>query len=198
MQILRTFLKVFDYVMEESWGILVNVCLASPHCNSMLIQMTVVTGVATKTLPLSSSAWTSWACATPNSHCFLHLLARSLILFGRLNPRSAAISRHGMFKAKWFKVCRTELNGPDCQEILQLAHFYSIYLYLNVVAALSLFIMSQNLFFSLRFDHICLTSLWTVLIDLLILHYLIMSYIFDTTAGCSVHLYRIKNDTYIS
>lgn len=66
-----------------------------------------------------------------------HSLVAVLILFGRLNPRIAAISGatsaevsrkqkfawHGMFKAKWFKVCRTELNGSDSHGILQPAHF---------------------------------------------------------------------------
>lgn len=77
MRVLRMVLKVFDYVMEESWGTLVNLCLASPHCNSVLIQMIVVIGVASKILPLSSSAWTSWACASPSCHWFFHLVARS-------------------------------------------------------------------------------------------------------------------------
>lgn len=101
-------------------------------------------------------------------------LVAVLILFGRLNPCSTAISGatsaeflsrkqnfgwHGMFKVKWFKVCRTELNGPDCQDILQSAHYYSIYLYLNIVAALSLFIISQNLF-------------WHLVLTIFVLHFL--------------------------
>lgn len=136
MRVLRMVLKVFDYVMEESWGTLVNLCLDSPHCNSVLIQMTVVRLVKyCLCLPLHGLHGLVRRPAVIGFSIFSlnHPLVAVLILFGRQNPRSAAISGatsaevlsrkqkfgwHGMFKPKWFKVCETELNGPDCHEIL--------------------------------------------------------------------------------